>query len=158
MASSESKLIVQTRDHPIGLIVVPFAVGEFYNLLLILNTGFVISALTPGVRDSLEALGHLQHTAGRFYQLHDLRLGGRPVPPLTVRVNIAIATLGVEGIVGLNFLNQFREIHFDVESRVLTPTFPQHEDGPPEADERSCMRAPPASRRTPCIAPARPVT
>lgn len=64
MASSESRVIVQTRDHPSGLIVVPFAVGEFYNLLL------------------------------------------------------------VEGIVGLNFLNQFREIHFDVPARRLTLTLP----------------------------------
>ena len=84
----------------------------------------MISCISPAARDILAALGHLRHSGGRIYQLHDLRVGGSPVAPLEVRVNAAVSLLGFEGIVGLNFLNRFRAIHFEVESGLLTLTLP----------------------------------
>ena len=66
---------------------------------------------------------YLDHARGRFYVLKDLQLGGRPMPALEVRVNSGIGLLGFEGILGLDFLGRFREIHFDVPSRRLTLTY-----------------------------------
>ena len=121
---SPNSLSVQTSNHPTGLIVVPFRVGDFYTLDLILNTGFVISAVSQSTHDVLSALGYLHRSGGRSFLLQDLRLSDQPVDALEVRVNAGLRILRFEGVVGLNFLNRFREIHFDVQSRRLTLTFP----------------------------------
>jgi hypothetical protein len=79
--------------------------------------------VTPSARDNLTAFGHLRDTGERFPVLHDLWLGGRPLAPLPVRVNAAVARITPEGMLGLNFLGQFREIHFDTETGRLTLQF-----------------------------------
>lgn len=97
-----------------------FKVGAIYDLPLVLNTGYLISCVRPGVRDTLVALGHLRPTFGRFYNLHDIVLAGKSMAPLEMRVNAAIGCVDMDGILGLNFLNRFREVCFDIETRRLT--------------------------------------
>lgn len=120
MTASNDSISVETITHPLGLIVIPFKVGTLYGLKLILNTGFPMSCLTPGVRDSLAAFGHVSQIAGRTLRLGDLRLEEHALPDLDVRVNAGVARLGADGVVGLNFFNQFREVCYDVEARRLT--------------------------------------
>lgn len=119
MTSGDS-ISVETLSHPLGFIVVPFRIGTLYTLHLVLNTGFVMTCLSPGVRDSLAALGHLRDTGGRFAELHDMSVEERLVAPLPVRVNALVARMDAEGMLGLNFLNRFREVCFDAETRRLT--------------------------------------
>jgi hypothetical protein len=91
-------------------------------LELVLNTGYAVSCVNPRVRTTLGALDHLRPIDGRYYMLHDLRIGGRLVPPLEVRVNVGIERFGFEGILGLNFLNRFRPVCFDVDTLRLRLT------------------------------------
>ena len=123
MNSGRDSISVDTESHPVGFIVVRFTVGAIYPLRLVLNTGFVMTCLTLSARDNLTAFGHLRDTGERFPVLHDLSLGGRPLAPLPVRVNAAVARIAPEGMLGLNFLRQFREIHFDTETGRLTLRF-----------------------------------
>jgi hypothetical protein len=118
--TSEDSISVETLSHPLGFVVVPFRIGTLYTLHLVLNTGFVMTCLSPGVRDSLAALGHLRDTGGRFHELHDMSIEVGPVPPLPVRVNSLVARMDAEGMLGLNFLNRFRQVCFDVGTRRLT--------------------------------------
>ena len=94
--------------------------GDFLNFNFVLNACFLLSAISDGTRDTVSALGHLEHEGGRIYRLRDVTLAGRTLPDLPVHTSRAIALLGVEGILGLNLLRQFREIRFDVSSRLLT--------------------------------------
>ena len=50
-------------------------------------------------------------------------MSGVALPPLDMRLNAAIARLDIEAIMGLNFLNQFREIRFDTQTREMTLIF-----------------------------------
>jgi hypothetical protein len=120
VAENGDEISVETYTHTSGLIAIRLKVGPLYSLPLVINTGYLISCVRPGVRDSLVALGHLRPSGGRFYELHDIALAGRAMPPLEMRVNAAIALLDMDGVVGLNFLSQFREVCFDVETRRLT--------------------------------------
>jgi hypothetical protein len=97
--------------------------SSVYGLRLVLNTGFIMTCLTPVARDGLIAFGLLRRGDDRYPVLHELSIGGRPLPPLPVRVNQAVARYSPDGMLGLNLLSLFREIHFDVETRRLTLTF-----------------------------------
>ena len=113
MNGSNREFVVHTRNNPRGLILVPFTVGDLYELPLVLNTGYVVSCISAGVRDVLSALGYLQQTGRSSYLLGDLSVGGQAVAALEVRVNRAVALIGVEGILGLNFLADHRgEVSF----------------------------------------------
>jgi hypothetical protein len=52
-----------------------------------------------------------------------LALSGEAIAPLQMRVNVAVGRVDIDGILGLNFLNRFREVCFDVETRRLTLRF-----------------------------------
>jgi hypothetical protein len=79
-----------------------------------------MTCLRPGMRDSLAALGHLRTTSGRFLELHDVTLGDTSLPPLLVRANRVVERFDVDGMLGLNFFTQFREVCFDVSTQRLT--------------------------------------
>jgi len=119
---SNRELVIQTRSDPRGLILVPFKVGDLYELPLVLNTGYVTSCISVGVRDVLSALGHLRQTGRNAYLLDDLSFEGHSVAALEVRVNRAVGLIGLEGILGLNFLNRYRTVCFDVDALRLTLT------------------------------------
>jgi len=46
------------------------------------------------------------------------------VPDVSMRVRRSLALAGIDGILGLDFLNQFTDIHFHVPSFRLTLTLP----------------------------------
>jgi hypothetical protein len=120
VARSGDRLVIETYIHATtGLIVAPVRVGSFFDLELVLNTGYLVSSISRGARDSLLALSHLGHVSGRYYRLHDISVNGVALPPLDLRLNPTIARLEIEAIMGLNFLNQFREIRFDSQTREL---------------------------------------
>jgi hypothetical protein len=124
VARSADRIVIETHVHEsTGLIVAPVRVGAFFDLELVLNTGYLVSSIGPGARDSLLALGHLGHISGRYYRLHDISVGGVALSPLDMRLNATIARLDIEAIMGLNFLNQFREIRFDTQTREMSLIF-----------------------------------
>ena len=65
MARSGDRLVIETYTHAAtGLIVAPVRVGAFFDLELVLITGYAVSSIGHGARDSLLALGHLEHVSG----------------------------------------------------------------------------------------------
>ena len=124
MARSADRIVIETHVHETtGLIVAPVRVGAVFDLELVLNTGYLVSSISRGARDSLLALGHLGHVSGRYFRRQDISVSGVALPPLDMRLNPAIARLDIEAIMGLNFLNQFREVRFDTQTREMTLIF-----------------------------------
>jgi hypothetical protein len=120
LAGEADVIATQTRTHQRGWLIVTFTVGALSALDCVVNPGYPVSAISLGTRDVLGALGHLEHTGGRLYRLLDLSLEGQALPNLHVRSSPAVDLLGVEGVIGLNFFRQFREVCFHVPSGRLT--------------------------------------
>ena len=56
----------------------------------------------------------------RTYVLGRLSVQGQPLPPLSVRVSGVLRQTGVDGVLGLDFLGQYEDIHFHVPTFRLT--------------------------------------
>ena len=120
MTDDGDEIAVPTLLHARGWIVVPVRVGAIFELQFVLNTGFLSTAISARTRTVLSAMGHVGETRGRPHVLRNLTLAGRPIPDLPVRISPALSLLGVEGALGLDFLRQFRDVHFNLPSRRLT--------------------------------------
>jgi hypothetical protein len=106
--------------HPRGWLMVPVTVCGVWNGDFILNTfrpRSTVSAMTATVLNGFACMGH---QGGRDYVLRGLMIGGGRLPDLEAQVSAAATLLGVEGMLGLNFLRQFARVEFDVDERVLT--------------------------------------
>ena len=116
---------VVTRDHPeFGWVMVPLFVAQI-QLRMMLNTGSPRSVISEAARDTLiqNELLPPQQLAG--YTLTPVALAGQRISDLPVRVRGPVfARAHVDGMLGLDFLRQFTEIHFDVAAFRLTLTLP----------------------------------
>ncbi|MGI8550710.1 MAG: hypothetical protein ACR2PL_07975 [Dehalococcoidia bacterium] len=117
---SRDEITVHTEAHERGWIVVPTLVGGMFELRWILNTGHAMSSLSTATGAVLSALGHLDHMEGRNYRLRDVTLADQRVPDHQVRSGQAVNLLALEGILGLDFLRQFHDVHFNVPAGLLT--------------------------------------
>lgn len=111
---------VQTLRHARGWIVVPVVAGGMFTIRFVLNTGYLISAVNSRAQAVLAVMGLLDPIGGRLHSLRNLTLAEQPLPDLEVRATPALGLIGVEGILGLNFLRQFDDVHFNLPSRRLT--------------------------------------
>jgi hypothetical protein len=89
--------------------------GEF-----LLNTFTPISSVSASTATILEAFQCFGSHADRGYLLQGLTIGGERLPDLRVRVSRAATLLDVDGMLGLNFLQQFATVRFDVDGGMLT--------------------------------------
>lgn len=118
---------VVTALHPTGLwITVPVTVGGRVTLLMVLDPGSPISAISPAAEQTLRNHGLLEPRAGEAspHLLTNLTIEGQPLPDLQVRVlsrlarlarwNVRGAPLEVDGLLGLDFLGKFVDVHFNV--------------------------------------------
>ena len=90
---------------------------------MLLNTARPLSYLSLATYRALQILGYCDHIGGRIYRVHEVEMGGEPVNDLIVRTSAALPLLGCEAMLGLQFLDQFSEIHFTAASGLLTLTF-----------------------------------
>jgi len=87
-----------------------------------LNTSRLQTVVSPRVRDDLLAVGLLRQDSPRVYRLSGTRIAGEPLPDLAVRASPGPAVLGVEGMLGLDFLNQFGRVCLENDTLRLTLT------------------------------------
>jgi hypothetical protein len=116
------------RLHPSGRWVsFRLQVAEFESLWMVLDTGAPLSALSPGVALDLTRRGLLL-SSGRpnLHRLTDLSIGGQRVADLEVGVVRRLERLQIEGLLGLDFLGLFEDIHFNVPSLHLRLVPPGH--------------------------------
>ena len=94
---------------------------------MILDTGTFLSGISDNLRASLQDSG-LLHLSGQtllgseVYVLPGAGIEGREIPPLRLLISPSATRLGIDGILGLDFLNQFRRVCFDVDEMRLTLT------------------------------------
>jgi hypothetical protein len=91
---------------------------------MVFDTGAPVSGISEEVRDGLLAAGLLELRGGRFYVLRDLEIQGQPVPDLLVGVSPRVTEVGAQGVLGLNFMGQFTDVHFHVPTLRLTLSRP----------------------------------
>jgi hypothetical protein len=114
-------LVVQTILHPRGWwVMVPIEVAGAVTLELVLDTGSLLSGISEPTREMLAARGLLSQAGERRFLLRDLTIQGQPAPDLVVRVSRRVTQAGARGVLGLDFLGKFRDIHFHVPSMRLT--------------------------------------
>lgn len=121
MPGGGADVVIQTSLHPRGWwVMVPLEVAGTVTLELVLDTGSLLSGLSEPTREMLTTRGLLRPAGERRFLLRDLTIHGQPVPDLVVRVSRRVTQAGARGVLGLDFLGQFTDIHFHVPSMRLT--------------------------------------
>jgi hypothetical protein len=94
-------------------------------LSMVLDTGAQVSALSPSTRADLERRGLLGLSRRpNLFRLGSLTIEGRAIPDLEVGVAARLDRLQVVGLLGLDFLGLFEDLHFNVPSlrlRLIPP-------------------------------------
>ena len=109
-----------------GWLIVPVRVGARYTLEMVLDTGAPLSGISQGTANLLLPTGFLEpmQRRGNVYLLKQLSIQGQPIDDLEVRVLQRLTEVRAPGILGLDFLGRFEEIHCHVPSLTLTLTDP----------------------------------
>lgn len=85
-----------------------------------LNTGRPYSALSRTTCATLAALGQVTPVAGSRCLIHSARLGTTTLLNIPMRLSAGPALIGLEGMLGLDFLERFAEVRFHFPSLRLT--------------------------------------
>gem|GEM_PF-3584925 len=123
-----SIISVEFRLHPdYGVILLPLHVGNPGRILtMLLNPSVPISGITTSLWDELLLQEYLlpqsipSQSLARRHFLHDITLAAQPLPHLRVRRIIRPNIFNVDGELGVNFFQQFTEIHLQLSSRLIT--------------------------------------
>jgi hypothetical protein len=70
--------------------------------------------------EKLDRLHRLTPYGSGRYVIQGLGVQGQRFPDLYVSVRSRVTEVGADGIIGLDVLNQFREIHFERETMTLS--------------------------------------
>ncbi len=119
--STTGELAIQTVLHPSGRwITVPVAVGGIHTIWAVLDAGAPVSGISPRVEQELLSRGLLKTSSlPRRYLMADLTADRQALPNLDVAVIRRLDRLGVDGLLGLDFLTHFEHIHFHTRSLSL---------------------------------------
>jgi hypothetical protein len=121
---ADDVVVVDTIPHPRGWIIVRFTlplVGRLpWNLDLMLNTGRPQSALSRTTYRTLDILGLVEPLSGPGTTIRNARMGGVAMPDIPMRISAGPAWLGLEGMLGLDYLSQFAEMRLNFETPRLT--------------------------------------
>ena len=83
----------------------------------VLDTGAPVSAISPGIEQDLLRDGLLQPgSLPRRHRLTRLRSQDQELPDIEVAVLNRLDRLGIDGLLGLDFLTNFEHIHFHTRS------------------------------------------
>ena len=117
MPGGELRIRTGLYPNPLGRwISFPIIIGGVHDILMVLDPGSPVSAISPETRDDLARLNLLQPGSSSRYEhrLSGLVVQGQLFPDLDVRVLRKLSRLQVDGLVGLDFLSRFFAIHFYV--------------------------------------------
>ena len=116
----DNSIVVRLYRDTNGFLMVPCTVEVSsgaasmpYRFDLVLNTGRPLSNLSLEVRDVLAGLDVLDEIAPQLYRIRGVRMSEQPVPPLIARASRGPRLLGFDGMLGLQFLDQFAEVCYD---------------------------------------------
>ncbi len=112
------EISTEGRIHGSGRwVTFPLLVGGTQVLWMVLDTGAPVSALNPRIKDELEHRSLLSPSPRpNLYRLRDLEFGGKQVADMEVGVVRRLERLDIEGVLGLDFLSNFQDIHFNLPS------------------------------------------
>ena len=112
------EITTDCKIHPSGRwITFAVMVGGAQTLWMVLDTGSPVSALSPRTGAILETRGLLNpRRDSNLYILRDLAISGQSIPDLELRILPRLDRLQVVGLLGLDFLRVFDDIHFNVPS------------------------------------------
>jgi hypothetical protein len=117
VAAGSSDVAFRLLLHPKAWwLIVPFDLGGRANLAMVLDTGAPLSGISAGSRHALADRGLLHPVGRNRYLLQELSIEGQPVRDLVVRLSRRATAAGAEGILGLDFLSQFTEVHCHIRS------------------------------------------
>ena len=107
--------------------MVTLDVADSEPLRLVLDTGTVHSAIGASAQGRLlraNAITESGDTLGArpIYRLGGLSIEGQLIPDLNVVVSNRATMLGIDGMLGLNFLALFSDVHFSVDEMRVTLT------------------------------------
>lgn len=116
------EIVIDTWQHPrFGWVMIPVEVSAGVVLDLAFNPGIPASSMTVRTQQWLIEKEVLPPIEQRWYVLRDAMVQQQPLPPFQVRVS-RINRPGADGILGLDFMRQFTDIHFHVPTFRLTLT------------------------------------
>ena len=81
---------------------------------MVLDTGSPLSSVSEPTHRRLAGAGSVRHIVGRRFALTRPLLDGQPVDDLEVRISTRVTRVGADGVLGLDFLGRFTDIHFHV--------------------------------------------
>lgn len=121
---SGDELVVPLRLHPRRfwlLLTIPLRGAT--DLQFVLDSGSPVSVIKQAVADELASLGRLTALGGGRYLLRQVSIAGTILPDLELRAGGPAERIEVDGLVGLDYLYQFRRVCVDVPSLrlILTP-------------------------------------
>lgn len=123
MPDASGRLAVQTALHSTKWwLIIPLEIGGLLTIDMVLDTGSPLSSISERVRDLLVPTGYLDPISQTLYVLRSLNIQGQAIPDLRVRTSRRTTRVGADGVLGLDFLAQFTDVHFHVPSLRLTLT------------------------------------
>lgn len=124
MPGGSGELSVRTWSHPrYGWIIIPLEVGGLFTLAMVLSTSSPLSYIRRSASETLAAVGLARDTGENRCVLRDVSIHGQTIPDLPVRIRQGVFPT-TDGILGLDLLRQFSDIHFNVPTLRLTLTDP----------------------------------
>jgi hypothetical protein len=124
VTAANNELTATLLRHPRGWLILPVTVplaGQVgLDVYLMLNTGRPQSALSRTTLHLLTALGHITSTVGSHVLIRNAQPGSVALPDISMRVSAGPALLSLEGMRGLDFLEQFAEVRIDFAAMRLT--------------------------------------
>jgi hypothetical protein len=111
------EVVVQCLQHPRGWVMVPLQLplqpGTFWGFRPVLNTGRPLSVISSNTERAISALGLVERLGARQYRIPGVRVNGDRLPDLIVRASAGPALLGVDGMLGWDYLEQFTEVRIE---------------------------------------------
>lgn len=104
--------------------VIRLSVGEDIAWDMLPNPTAPRSAITRAALGDLQRRGLSPATGQRRAAIRGLRIAGQRVPDREVRVSVAVARLRVDGILGLDFFEQFEAVLWHPRTGRMTLRFP----------------------------------
>jgi hypothetical protein len=92
---------------------------------LVLDTGSPVNSLSKPIATQLLERGVIKSTGASYarspiYRVSGAQIQGQVLPDLDVHVSYRATLIGIDGILGLDFLRNFRHIALDVPRLQLT--------------------------------------
>lgn len=89
---------------------------------MVFDTGSFLSGISASTRDDLTRRGLIEALDARRFRLRGLSIQEQAIPDLIVRVSPRATDVGAPGVLGLDFLGQYTDVHFNVPTMTMRLT------------------------------------